>query len=549
MFSRGLHMKKNTERSMLLQGTILATAGIVTKIIGFLYRVPMANLLGNAGNGIYSVSYGIYNIALTLSSCSMPLAVSKLVSSRISRQDDGNARRVFFDALAFAVLSGLVAALLLFLGADALEALYHRPGLAKPLRVLAPTTFVVALLGTFRGWFQGHGNMVPTAISQILEQICNAGVSILAAWQLMRIHAQDSQVAAYGAAGGTLGTLAGAVSGLLVVGILFVCTRPRKRQVLSAPEAHGQIFTQLILTIIPVILSQTIYQIGYTLDDFIFGNVMALKGIADETVSSLQGIFNTQYNQMVNLPVAVATALAASTIPGIVSSSVAGSRKETRRKITAVLKLNMAIAIPSAVGMAVLAQPIMHLLFTSLGDLEPVAVHLLQTGSSAAVFYALSTVTTAILQASDHMRTPVRHCAVSLLIHVAVVFLLLYFTPLGVYALIIGNVSFPLLVALLNCRSLSRKLGYRWKPARTFVIPLVSAAIMGVCAAVSYRLCSLLLPDWVSLFLSVALSVVVYGYFLLKLHCFADRQLLDLPMGSRLLKLSKKLEGSSTRLR
>ena len=538
-------MSKNTERTMLLQGSILALAGIVTKVIGFLYRIPMANLLGNVGNGIYSVSYGIYNIALTLSSCSMPLAVSKLVSARIARGEKKNARRAFFDALLLALLAGGAAALLLHFGADALEHLYHRPGLAKPLRVLAPTTFVVALLGTFRGWFQGHGNMVPTAFSQILEQLVNAVVSVIAAWQLMRLYASSPEVSAYGAAGGTLGTLAGAAAGLFFVIFLFVRIRPVSRRALSdaAAEDHRLIYRELILTILPVILSQTIYQIGYTLDDLIFGNLMAYKGFADEAISSLQGVFNTQYNQLVNLPVSIAAAMAASTVPGIVSSLAVGNRKGLRRKITAVLKLNMVIAIPSAVGLSVLAAPLMHLLFTSLGEQETLATRLLQTGSSGAVFYALSTITTAILQASDHMGTPVRHCAVSLAIHVVMILILLQFTGLGVYALVIGNVTFPLLISWLNCRALTRKLGYRWHIARTFFVPLVSAAVMAPVTWGSYALpvrfgC----PAVLCLPVSVLLSAAVYGLLILRLHCFADRQLLELPLGQALLSLSKRLE-------
>ena len=179
-------MARQTERTMLLQGTILASASILTKLIGFFYRIPMANLLGSEGNGLYSVAYNIYNIALTLSSCSLPLAVSKLVSARLARGERRNARRVFWDTVLFAVVMGGIAAAVLWTGADWLEKFYDRDGLAIPLRVLSPTTFVVALLGTFRGWFQGHGSMVPTALSQILEQGVNAVVSLAAAWQLMQ---------------------------------------------------------------------------------------------------------------------------------------------------------------------------------------------------------------------------------------------------------------------------------------------------------------------------------------------------------------------------
>ena len=145
-------MSQERKNTLFLQGTILACAGILTKIIGFVYRIPMANFLGDQGNGIYSVAFGIYNIALTLSSYSLPLAVSKLVSYRTAKNEHKNARRVFRDSLVFAVIVGAAACILLYMGADALEELYHRPGLARPLRILAPTTFVVAVLGVFRGF-------------------------------------------------------------------------------------------------------------------------------------------------------------------------------------------------------------------------------------------------------------------------------------------------------------------------------------------------------------------------------------------------------------
>lgn len=125
-------MSKGTRDTLFLQGMILACAGILTKIIGFIYRIPMANFLGDQGNGIYSVAFGIYNIALTLSSYSLPLAVSKLVSHRTAKNEHRNARRVFRDSLLFAVLVGAAACAALYLGADALEELYHRPGLARP---------------------------------------------------------------------------------------------------------------------------------------------------------------------------------------------------------------------------------------------------------------------------------------------------------------------------------------------------------------------------------------------------------------------------------
>ena len=151
------------KKNMLLQGGILAGAGLITKIIGFAYRIPMSNMMGDEGNGLYSVAFGIYGIALTISSYSLPLAVSKMVSARVAKGEYRNMRTVVTNALVYAVIAGLLAMNILFFGAGAFERLYDRPGLEMPLRVLAPTTFIVALLGVFRGYFQGHGDKIGRA--------------------------------------------------------------------------------------------------------------------------------------------------------------------------------------------------------------------------------------------------------------------------------------------------------------------------------------------------------------------------------------------------
>ena len=537
-------MSQETKNTLFLQGTILACAGILTKIIGFVYRIPMANFLGDQGNGIYSVAFGIYNIALTLSSYSLPLAVSKLVSYRTAKNEHKNARRVFRDSLIFAVIVGAAACILLYAGADTLEQLYHRPGLAKPLRVLAPTTFVVAILGVFRGFFQGLVNMVHTALSQIAEQVINAVVSVIATWQFMKIFASSSEVHAYGAAGGTLGTLAGAVTALLLFFWMFWLMRGtlrrRQRKDRSKRESNAHIAGELILTVIPIILSQTIYQIGYTIDDLLFGNIMAEKGFSDAVISSLQGVFNTQYNQLINLPVAVATAMAASTLPSIVRAGVRGGREEVNRRIESVIKFNMVIAFPSAVGLAVLGKPIVKLLFPRLTEYQDLAGWLLLTGSSAVVFYALSTITTSILQGQNYMRLPVIHSGVSLAIHVAIVYGLLQYTDLGIYGLIIGNVSFPIIVSLMNMRSVRVKLEHRWNVRRTFALPLAASLVMGAVALFFYKLIAAVLPfNAAALFVSIVAAVFTYGYLILKLNCFTRQELLELPMGARLVRLTR----------
>lgn len=530
------------KKSILVQGGILAGAGLITKIIGFVYRIPMGNILGEQGNGIYTVSFGIYNIALTLSSYSMPLAVSKTVSARLAKGEEKNAKRVFLDALLLAFVVGLIAMCVLYFGAELFEGLYKRQGLAKPLRILAPTTFVVALLGVFRGYFQGHHNMVPTAVSQILEQIANAIVSVAAAYGFMKVYADSDLCHAYGAVGGTMGTFCGALVALLYFVMIYMMSRKDGKNVREdgRTESHFIIYRSLILTILPVILSQTVYQIGYTLDDILYGNIMAFGQYPEEVAAALQGVFNTQYNQLINLPVAISTAMASSTIPSMVASKMMKRKDEVFHKITIVVKVNMLIAFPSAVGMAVLSTPIMKLLFPRLVTYQSVASMLLLTGSSAIVFYALSTITTSILQGNDYMRIPVVHSAVSLAIHVLIVAGLLYFTDLNVYALVVGNVSFPLLVSLQNCHSITKRLGYRWNIGQLFVKPFVSSIIMGIVTYISYVCVYRLTNHYLTATaISVVLSVLAFGYVVIVTGCLTKEELSEIPGGHRLAVMLK----------
>lgn len=539
-------MSKETKNALLVQGSILAAAGIFTKLIGFLYRIPMANLLGNHGNGVYSIAFGIYTVTLTLSSMSLPTAISKVVSARIAREQGRNAGRVLAVGLLFALAMGTFSFCLLYFGADFLEGVYQTEGLHRPLRILAPTSFFFAFLGVMRGYTQGSGTMVPTAISQVVDQCFNAVISIVAAWALMQVYADSAELSSWGAMGGTLGTLAGAVTSFLFMAVYMARRIPEirlqaRRDTSEYQEDMPLVAKALVLTILPIVFSQTIYQIGYTIDDVVFSRFMNGTNLASEVITSMQGVYNTQYNQMVNLPVSVGTAMAMTLMPSIVASHVRRDKAEVAHKITSTVKFNMAIAIPCAVGLAVLADPIMLLLFPSLGEYHALAAHLLMAGSSAAVFYALSTITTSILQGTNHMGIPVVHSAISLAIHIVLIIALLY-AGCGIWALLIGNVVFPLIVCTLNCRAVSILLRYRWNAASIFVVPLLCALVMGVVCwgvyALVLKISGIVLLAFIVAFVA---AVAVYGLLLLKSHCFSKKELRELPMGGKLLRFAIRL--------
>jgi len=540
-------MEKAKTGKFLQQGSILAIASILVRMIGLVYRIPMTNIIGNEGMGIYSAAFEIYNILLIISSYGMPMAVSKMVSAKCAQKRYRNAYHIFRCSMLFSVVTGGIAALFVYFGADMLEKNYFSKyhGIAIPLRMLAPTIFVVAVMGVFRGLYQGRKTMMPTAVSQIFEQIVNAVVSVSAAYLLMRTHRSSPKVAAWGAAGGTMGTLLGAVTALVILLVIYFLYRPvmerqKRRDRLSPKESLWMTYRLILCTVIPIILSQTVYQLSGIVDVTLFNAVMDSKGASEKSVSTLLGIYSTNYRTLVSVPIAISTAIASSMVPGLVNSFMRQDKKEIKARVSISVKFNMLIAFPSAMGLAVLAEPIIRLLFPS-SDYEVGAIMLI-TGSACVIFYALSTVTNGVLQSVDQMNVPVFHSLISLVLHIALVYSLLKFTNLGAYALVFGNVSYPLVVCFLNARTVRKILGFRQEVTRTFCIPLLASSAMGILTYLVYKILFVLTHRiYIAIFPAIAVAVFVYFVVVLKLGGLSRAELYEFPMGRTMSVLADKL--------
>lgn len=544
------YTNKKKHNNFLVQGSILAIASLLSRVIGLLYRVPMTNIIGDEGMGYYNIAFQIYNLALILSSYSMPLAVSKLVAAYSVKREHRSSYRVFKAAMLLACISGFVASVIIYFGSDYFATvIFKSPRSAIPLRVLSPTIFVVAIIGVLRGFYQGKNTMLPTSVSQLLEQIINGMVSILAASAFMVANSASYGIAAYGAAGGTLGTFAGAVSALIFLSLVFYAYRPiiykqMRRDTLSEVEDYSKVYHLLFMTIAPVILSQTVYQLSGIVDNALFGNIMHAKGVTPEVHSALLGIYSSKYNLLVNVPISIASAIAASMVPSIVRARVKGSSRDVKKKVAVAIKFNMIIAIPAAVGMAVLARPIMNLLFyTKDANSTNIAVNLLVYGSVSIVFYALSTISNAVLQGINHMSIPVRHSAISLGIHIIIVTILLKFTNLGVYALVIGNVTFPLVVCILNWISIGRLLKYHQEIVQSFCKPIIASFGMGVVAIILYKaLYFLTHSNAVATILAVLFGMLTYFINLVVLKGISEEELDYVPKGQLIIRYCKKFK-------
>lgn len=531
--------------NFLVQGSILAAAGILVRFIGLLYRIPMTRILGDAGNGYYSTTFEIYNIGLILSSYGLPLAVSKLVAARRVREQYEDVRRIFRSGLVFGLVSGGLMTGIMMFGADWITTtIFKSPSCALSLRVLAPTILVFSVMGVIRGYFQGLGDMVPTSVSQIIEQIVNAAISIAASYAFMAWFASHDNPGAYGAAGGTLGTLSGAVAAFVFLLFLLLRYQRQHQSLLNqaqslSVETWGTAYAALFLTMTPIILSQFVYQVSGSLDNSMFNLIMSNKGFSEQERATLFGIYSTKYRLLSNVPVAIASALGASMIPSIVRSRVQKQHGEVRYKIYMTVKFNMLIAIPCAVGLGVLASPIMRLLF---GDSRALTAQLMQLGAPAVVFFSLSTVTNAVLQGTDLMRKSVTHSAISLAIHIVLVYLMVRWLDWGAYGLVIGNVTFALVVCVLNWISIGKHLHYRQEVKTTFLLPMAAAALMGVVAYAAYHgSFALFHSNKVSLLISIPLSMLLYGILLAVFRAVDETELMDMPFGRRLAGICKKV--------
>ncbi len=543
---------KKSNSNYIFQGVILASASMIVRMIGLLYRIPLGRIIGDVGNSYYSCAFEIYSLILIISSYSLPLAVSKIVSARLGTGDRKNIRRILKAALGFGIVVGAAGALVAYFGADFLTGtLLKTPEGAICLRVLAPCILIVAVLGVVRGYFQGLGSMIPTAVSQIIEQVVNAVVAVAAAWYLFaygqKIDAllgTDTAAPAYGASGSTLGTTLGAFAALLFIGfLLIVYLKNEKKKTFrdGRKESYGSILTILLMTIFPVILSTAIYNVNGIIDQGMFKALMQKIGHDKDSVDVLWGIYSGKFKVLANVPVALASAMASSAIPNI--SRQISNRKAVKRSVSDVIRVTMVISIPCAVGLGVFGGEIIEVLWPRT---PKIAVQMMQYGSCSVIFYSLSTLTNGILQGIDKMKLPVIHSAVSLGLHVVLLYIMIAVLHMEGMAIVWSYTFFGFMMCVLNWISIRKHLKYRQELKRTFVIPIASSAVMGVLSRLLYNALYTVMGGKgfampVSLVISVIAAVVIYFVVLLALRGLRERELRAFPKGDVLVRAAKKL--------
>lgn len=587
--------KSSRKDGFIIQAGILAAAGIICRIIGLLYRSPLAAVIGDEGNGYYQTAFNVYTIILLISSYSIPSAISKVIAQKLSVRDYVNAHRIFLCAMLYVLVVGGVASLVLFFGAG----VFSKGPAAAVLRVFAPTVFLYGILGVLRGYFQAHRSMVQTSVSQILEQILNAVVSIGAAYLLIifmlsgtqkyvinddysvsfgkeivqetadiEVNEEDGSRtyvlsaaqkewntahATYGAVGSALGTGCGVVAALLFMWAVYgLNKRTIHRRIAKdwhEPEDYGSILRLVSGVVVPFILSTAIYNLSTFLNQTIYTWICYLaKGMGDAETSTSYGIFSAKAVVISNIPIALASAMSSAILPNIASKVGQGDMQGAREKTAQAIKTTMLIAIPAAVGIGVLAKPITWLLFRQKESVD-LAAKLLTALSASVIFYSLSTLTNSVLQGIGRVKTPVRNAAVALGIQTAVLLPLLLFTDMDLYALVIAMLVYSGTMCILNQLSIRKYMAYEQETFRTFTTPLVSAAFMGAAAYGTYKGMGWLLKcgeypsrlqNILELFPAIIVGILVYGALEIVLKGISEAELRALPKGYLIVKAARK---------
>ena len=538
---------------MIVQGGILASAGLICSIIGLLYRAPLTGIIGDEGNGYYGSAYNIYNIVLLISSYSIPSAMSKIISQRLAVHEYRNAQRIFHCALIYVCVVGGIGSLFLFFAAPIIADGYAIP----VLRVFAPIIFIFGPLGVLRGYFQAHRTMIPTSASQLIEQILNAIVSVGVAFILVRLAASkgadESTRAMYGAIGSALGTGSGVVIALIFMYFVYSINRDYiKRKVIH--DRHEdlpskEIFVMIIMIVTPFLFSTFIYQFSTSLNTTLFTKIMTYRrGIPHNEVLTRFGVYSSKVNTIANFPIRIASAAAATIMPSVSTYFAQKNYERTSQMVAKVYKLINMIAIPSAVGLFALSEPIIMLLFPQKATLHEAGV-LMQILAITVVFYSISTVSNAILQGIGRVNIPVINAAIALVVQTVVLVMLLLYTDLGNKSLAIAAIVYSLMMCVLNEFSISRCLDVKQDILGMYIIPALISVLMGGGAYLVHYLCSFLigkvLPkdyfvNLISVLIAMFVAVVIYAVGMVKMKGLTEEELMSFPKGYKIVGILKK---------
>ncbi len=554
-------MESKANKQSLMKGAMILSAGVLlSRIIGIVYRIPIRNILTDEGNSYYGVAYGIYVVILTLTAMAIPGALSKLIAERRAVGAYKEADRVYKLAMVYALVVAVLMAGLLWFSAEFIKFnFYPEHEVILPIKALAPTVVIATTLGVLRGYFQGRGDMIPTASSQVIEQIVNVIFSVFLAYTFLGMSSGNLE---WGATGSALGTGAGAIAGLIVLIAIYFKTRPMARKEIRESveyeyQSSGAILKEILNMMIPVIISASVFSIMTSIDQSMIstqlsGNIDVLRetgklgvvpvdGAADltttEIIRNLSSYMSFQYMTFLNIPVSLILQLGLATVPAIAAAMTAGQYKEIRKKTKLIFKVGILIAAPAAIGFMFFAAPILTLVVSDAKGAEVLSV-----GAIGILGMALAQLSAGVLQGMSKQRIPTINAVIACGIKIVINMVALSIPELNIYGFVHSTTICYIIYAILNIMYLRKHMEIKFNWNKLLIKPLGCALIMGVLGLLLYNLLLVVgLPIKLSIIVVMPFCAVVYFFVGLATRTITRKDLLSFPGGNKIISIFDRM--------
>ena len=527
---------------------ILAAGILIVKLIGMFYKIPLINIIGEAGAADFNNAYNIYAVLLTVSTAGLPVAVSKLVSEANALNRRNQVRRTFRLALVLFLTLGLISFLVMFFRADALAGMMNDSKAAAGIRALAPAVVCVGCLAALRGYSQGHSNMAPTSVSQIIEALCKLVVGLGLAFWLVK-QGKDPDVAA---AGAITGVTVGTVVALAYMVLDFLLSRGREdTRGTDRPDSAGSILVNILKIAVPITLSSSMVGIVTVIDSsLVQGQLQSALDLTEQASRTLYGNYSGALN-IYNLPTSLMAAITASVIPAVSAALARRDRRGAARITGSALRITALLSFPMGVGLFVLGTPIIRLLFPKLN--VAVAGPLLSTLGIATPFVCMVLVCNSVLQAHGFINLPVIVMVLGGIVKIVNNYNLV--GAIGIAGAPVGNILCFGLALVLDLVVITRVIPNRPRLLPIFAKPAVASAVMGGAAWAVYGLLSRILSseqvnqagqtvravsrmgNAAGIFLAIAVAGVVYLVLVIALRAISRDDLALMPKGDKLARL------------
>ncbi len=524
-------LSKNNKQNFLHGALILLIANLIVKGIGACYRIPLKIMLGNDGMGYYSTAYTMYTFMFAVATAGFPVVVSKMVSESLATNNRREAQKIYYIATVVLGSIGLIGSAILFFFAEPLADIIGNSGAVMSIKAIAPAVFFVALMSACRGFFQGNQNMYPTAYSEVIESGCKLVAGLAFAYMLLP-HGYT-----YGASGAMYGVTLGTVLCTIFLVITYIVYKRKKSadKIPMPSRTSSDLAKELLVLAVPVTIGACVSSLASVIDMFTIMTRLQVSGISEELANRMYGAYTGNAVTMFNLPLTLIAALAMAIVPAVAGTLKTGQRKEAAGFVESALRITFLFGLPCAIGLSVLAKPIILLIF---GETD--AWQQLQILSIAVIFVSFLSVTNAILQAYGKMMVPVINMIIGGVIKAIMnyVFIPLYginMAPLST------NVCYFVIIVL-NLAWIIHISGVKLKLFDFYLRPIIAVAAMGVCVAFAYaQLVKLGLDMRLACLAGAGVGVIVYGLMIFAVKAIRREELLMLPKGEKLVSLCERI--------